>query len=82
MAPRKGDVITCLPAPAEDLQVFHAGTAEHGGQLVSSGGRVLCVTALGEKVSVAQQRAYAALNGIHIAGAIHRTDIGHRAIKR
>jgi phosphoribosylamine--glycine ligase len=82
MAPRKGDAITGLPVPAEDLQVFHAGTAEQGGALVTSGGRVLCVTALGEKVGVAQQRAYAALSGIHIDGAIHRTDIGHRAIRR
>ena len=82
MAPRKGDVITGLPAPAEDLMVFHAGTAEQGGQLVTSGGRVLCVTALGEKVKTAQQRAYAALQGIHIDGAVHRTDIGHRAIKK
>jgi phosphoribosylamine--glycine ligase len=82
MAPCKGDVITGLPAPAEDLMVFHAGTAEQGGQLVTSGGRVLCVTALGEKVKTAQQRAYAALQGIHIDGAVHRTDIGHRAIKK
>jgi phosphoribosylamine--glycine ligase len=82
MSPRKGDAITGLPPPAEDLMVFHAGTAEQGGQLVTSGGRVLCVTALGEKVKTAQQRAYAALHGIHIDGAVHRTDIGHRAIKR
>jgi len=82
MAPRKGDAITGLPPPAEDLMVFHAGTAEQGGQLVTSGGRVLCVTALGEKVKTAQQRAYAALQGIHIDGAVHRTDIGHRAIKK
>jgi phosphoribosylamine--glycine ligase len=82
MAPRKGDVITGLPPPAEDLMVFHAGTAEQGGQLLTSGGRVLCVTALGEKVKTAQQRAYEALAGIHIDGALHRTDIGHRAIKK
>jgi phosphoribosylamine---glycine ligase len=82
MAPRRGDVITGLPPSAEDLMVFHAGTAEQGGQLVTSGGRVLCVTALGEKVKAAQQRAYAALQGIHIDGAVHRTDIGHRAIKK
>jgi phosphoribosylamine---glycine ligase len=82
MNPRKGDAITGLPAPAEDLMVFHAGTADFGGQLLTSGGRVLCVTALGEKVKTAQQRAYAALRGIHIDGAVHRTDIGHRAIKK
>ncbi len=82
MAPRKGDVITGLPPPVEDLMVFHAGTAEQGGQLVTSGGRVLCITALGEKVKTAQQRAYEALAGIHIDGALYRTDIGYRAIKR
>jgi phosphoribosylamine---glycine ligase len=82
MNPRKGDAITGLPAPAEDLMVFHAGTAEAGGQLLTSGGRVLCVTALGEKVKTAQQRVYAALQGIHIDGAVHRTDIGHRAMKK
>ena len=82
MAPRKGDAITGLPAPAEDLRVFHAGTAERDGQLLTSGGRVLCVTALGEKVKFAQQRAYEALRGIQFDGALYRTDIGHRAIKR
>jgi len=82
MNPRKGDAITGLPPPAEDLMVFHAGTVEQGGRLVSNGGRVLCVTALGEKVRTAQQRAYAALQGIHLDGALYRTDIGHRAVKR
>ena len=82
MSPRKGDAITGLPAPAEDLMVFHAGTAEQDGQLVTSGGRVLCITALGEKVKTAQQRAYEALRGIHIDGAMYRTDIGHRAVRR
>jgi len=82
MNPRKGDVLSGLPRPAEDLMVFHAGTVEQDGQLLSSGGRVLCVTALGEKVKTAQQRAYAALQGIHLDGALYRTDIGHRAIKR
>ncbi len=82
MAPRKGDAISGLPAAAEDLRVFHAGTAERDGQLVTSGGRVLCVTALGEKVKTAQQRAYAALSSIRIEGAQYRSDIGHRAVKR
>jgi phosphoribosylamine---glycine ligase len=81
-APRQGDAITGLPAPAEDLRVFHAGTAERDGQLLTSGGRVLCVTALGEKVKFAQQRAYESLRGIHFDGALFRTDIGHRAVKR
>jgi phosphoribosylamine---glycine ligase len=82
MHPRKGDPITGLPPSAEDLMVFHAGTAVHDGRLVTSGGRVLCVTALGEKVSAAQQRAYDALRGIHIDGATYRADIGHRALRR
>jgi len=82
MNPRKGDAISGLPAQAEDLMVFHAGTVEQDGQLVTSGGRVLCVTVLGEKVKTAQQRAYAALQGIHMSGAVYRTDIGHRAIKK
>jgi phosphoribosylamine--glycine ligase len=82
LAPRKGDVVTGLPAPAEDLRVFHAGTAEHDGALATSGGRVLCVTALGDKTSLAQARAYDALAGIRFDGAQFRTDIGHRALKR
>ncbi|MBN8510806.1 MAG: phosphoribosylamine--glycine ligase, partial [Burkholderiales bacterium] len=82
LAPRKGDPITGLPAPAEDLRVFHAGTAEHDGALVTSGGRVLCVTALGDKTSLAQARAYDALADIRFDGAVYRTDIGHRALKR
>ncbi|HEV6968121.1 phosphoribosylamine--glycine ligase, partial [Roseateles sp.] len=62
--PRKGDVITGLPADAEDGMVFHAGTAEVDGQLVTSGGRVLCVTALGESARTAAQRAYELATGI------------------
>ena len=63
--------------------VFHAGTARAAtAQLVTSGGRVLCVTALGDSVKAAQQRAYEALHGIHFDGAQYRSDIGHRAIKR
>ncbi len=80
-APRKGDVITGLPASAPDLQVFHAGTALQDGTLVSSGGRVLCVTALGDSVRLAQQRALAAVQQVSMAGAQWRNDIGHRAIK-
>ena len=82
MDPRKGDAITGLPEAAEDLRVFHAGTERQDGRLVTSGGRVLCVTALGEKVKTAQQRAYEALKGIRIDGAQYRSDIGHRAVKR
>ncbi|TDM09499.1 MAG: phosphoribosylamine--glycine ligase [Ideonella sp. MAG2] len=82
-APRKGDVITGLPALAtgsEDSMVFHAGTALQDGALTVSGGRVLCVTALGDSVKAAQQHAYAALQSIRFNGAQWRTDIGHRAI--
>lgn len=84
-SPRKGDPITGLPAdPAgsDDSMVFHAGTTQQGGQLVTSGGRVLCVTALGDSARAAQQRAYEVLHAIRFDGAIHRSDIGHRAIKR
>jgi phosphoribosylamine--glycine ligase len=80
-APRTGDAISALPADAEDLKVFHAGTALHDGRLVSSGGRVLCVTALGDSARVAQQRAYEGVGQIHLEGAVWRRDIGHRAIK-
>jgi phosphoribosylamine--glycine ligase len=81
-APRKGDAITGLPAEAEDAVVFHAGTSNDDGTLRVTGGRVLCVTALGDSARLAQQRAYDALQGIHFAGAQYRRDIGHRAIKR
>ncbi|MDP1648616.1 MAG: phosphoribosylamine--glycine ligase [Rubrivivax sp.] len=80
-APRAGDVITGLPAGNAELQVFHAGTALDGGRLLTSGGRVLCVTALGESVRLAQQRALEAVRGIRFDGAQWRNDIGHRAIK-
>ena len=81
-APRKGDLITGLPADSEDAVVFHAGTAIEGGKLRVTGGRVLCVTALGDSAKLAQQRAYDALGSIHIDGVLYRRDIGHRAIKR
>lgn len=80
--PRKGDAITGLPPEAPDAMVFHAGTTLQGQDLVSAGGRVLCVTALGDSVRQAQQRAYEMLQGIHFDGAQFRRDIGHRAIKR
>jgi len=81
--PRKGDAITGLPADAEDAVVFHAGTAlDADGTLRVSGGRVLCVTALGDSAKLAQARAYDALRGIAFDGAQFRSDIGHRAIKR
>ena len=81
-APRQGDAITGLPADTAEAVVFHAGTALADGQLRTSGGRVLCVTALGDSVRLAQQHAYQALSGIHFDGMQFRRDIGHRAIKR
>ncbi len=80
--PRKGDAINGLPAEAADAMVFHAGTAPTAGAPVTSGGRVLCVTALGDSVRIAQQRAYDVLRGIRFDGAQYRRDIGHRAIRR
>ncbi|CEN55342.1 phosphoribosylamine--glycine ligase [Candidatus Methylopumilus turicensis] len=79
--PRAGDEITGLPTGSDDMQVFHAGTALNGDQVVTSGGRVLCVTALGETVKYAQTQAYQALDGIKFAGAQYRKDIGYRAVK-
>jgi phosphoribosylamine--glycine ligase len=79
--PRQGDAITGLPAEAEDLKVFHAGTTLADGTLRASGGRVLCVTALGDSARLAQQRAYEGVRGISMDGAVWRSDIGHRAIK-
>ncbi len=81
-SPRKGDPITGLPADAGDAMVFHASTAIADDALVTSGGRVLCVTALGESARLAQQRAYDALAGISFAGMQFRHDIGQRAIRR
>jgi phosphoribosylamine--glycine ligase len=80
--PRKGDRIGGLPAPAEDCRVFHAGTRLEGKDLVTSGGRVLCVTALGDSVRMARTRAYEAVDRIRFDGMQYRKDIGHRAIKR
>jgi len=78
--PRKGDVITGLPKKLEDAHIFHAGTTMLNGQVVTSGGRVLCVTALGTMVKVAQKRAYEIADGIHFDGCQMRRDIGYRAI--
>jgi phosphoribosylamine---glycine ligase len=82
MSPRKGDTITGLPQDSDDVVVFHAGTQMKDGQVVTSGGRVLCVTALGGTVKLAQQLAYDSLKGIHFDGMQYRTDIGYRAIAR
>jgi phosphoribosylamine--glycine ligase len=80
--PRKGDAIHGIPAEAADGIVFHAGTELRDGQLVTSGGRVLCVTVLADSVKQAQPRAYELLQAIHFDGMQFRRDIGHRAVKR
>lgn len=80
---RKGDVITGIPAETEDSKVFQAGTKlDEQGQVVTNGGRVLCVTALGDTVSQAQARAYQAVEQIAWDNAYYRKDIAHRAIAR
>ncbi|NMF98988.1 phosphoribosylamine--glycine ligase [Aromatoleum toluolicum] len=82
-SPRKGDVIDGLPTTeTEDVHVFHAGTAEQDGKVVTAGGRVLCVTALGDNVRNAQKRAYEVADGIVFEGRQYRRDIGHRAVAR
>ncbi len=78
--PRKGDEITGIPKTQEDFHVFHAGTVLADGKVVTSGGRVLCVTALGDSVRVAQRRAYEIAEQIQFAGRQMRRDIGYRAI--
>ncbi|ANH66422.1 phosphoribosylamine--glycine ligase [Mitsuaria sp. 7] len=83
LSPRKGDAISGLPVDGEEAMVFHAGTTmQDDGQLVTSGGRVLCVTALGEAVRHAQQLAYQTAQSIQFDGKQYRQDIGYRAIKR
>lgn len=78
-----GDVISGLPQQdAEDGKVFHAGTKLNGIDVVTNGGRVLCVTALGNTVAEAQQRAYEIAAGIQWQGVFCRKDIGYRAIER
>jgi phosphoribosylamine--glycine ligase len=81
-APRKGDEITGLPKNEADFHVFHAATAEKDGRIVTNGGRVLCVTALGDKVKIAAERAYEVAEGIRFDGMHYRKDIGHRAFNR
>ena len=81
MTPRKGDVISGLPKEEDDAVVFHAGTAVKDGELVTSGGRVLCVTVLADNVKQAQQRAHEIILGIRFDGMQYRSDIGHHATK-
>lgn len=80
LSPRKGDLITGLPAEAPDAMVFHAGTTLQDGELRTSGGRVLCVTTLADSVKQAQHRAYEVAARIHFDGAQYRRDIGFRAL--
>ena len=80
--PRKGDAIVGLPKSLEDAHVFHAGTTMQNGHVVTSGGRVLCVVALGDMVKMAQKRAYEIADTIHFDGAQMRRDIGYRALGR
>ncbi|HEI9770133.1 TPA: phosphoribosylamine--glycine ligase [Morganella morganii] len=79
---RKGDVISGLDVQEADCKVFQAGTALKEGAVVTDGGRVLCVTALGEDIAQAQKQVYAALKHIHWDDAFCRSDIGYRAIAR
>jgi phosphoribosylamine---glycine ligase len=79
--PRKGDVISGLSARGEDFHVFHAGTALSDGEVLTAGGRVLCVTALGDSIKMAKSRAYQVIDTIRFDGMQYRTDIGFRAIE-
>lgn len=78
--PRNGDAITSLPQDTDECMVFHAGTKLDDGILKTSGGRVLCVTALADSVKQAQAAAYAAIDQTHFDGQQYRSDIGWRAI--
>jgi phosphoribosylamine--glycine ligase len=79
--PRLGDAITGIPPEASDCVVFHAGTTLNNQLLQTSGGRVLCVTALDDTVRATQKRAYKVVNQIQFNGAQYRTDIGWRAME-
>jgi phosphoribosylamine--glycine ligase len=79
--PRKGDEITGLPRATDDCRVFHAGTRRDGRKILTNGGRVLCVTALGDSLKVARTRAYEVADAIRFEGMQYRRDIGHRALR-
>jgi phosphoribosylamine--glycine ligase len=78
--PRTGDAIAALPADSEETVVFHAGTRREDGRLVTAGGRVLCVTSLGENLRTARKRAYEAAAQVQFDGAQYRKDIGARGL--
>jgi phosphoribosylamine--glycine ligase len=80
--PRRGDAIQGFPPDQPEVMVFHAATQAKGDQILTSGGRVLCVTALGDTVRQAQVHAYEVVDQIHFDGMQYRRDIGHRAIRR
>jgi len=80
-APRRGDEITALAAETDDCVTFHAGTALENERLRVTGGRVLCVTSLGDNVRTAQKRAYDAIAQTRFDGMQYRRDIGHHALK-
>jgi phosphoribosylamine---glycine ligase len=80
--PRKGDEIAGLPKAGEDCRVFHAGTKLEGKRVLTSGGRVLGVTALGDSLKMAARRAYQIVEAIRFDGMQFRKDIGHRALKK
>jgi phosphoribosylamine--glycine ligase len=78
--PRHGDAITGLDQRGDDFHVFHAGTAREGDRVVTAGGRVLCVTALGDSIRMAQRRAYQVVDGVRFDGMQYRRDIGFRSV--
>ena len=80
--PRTGDEIAGLPKATEDCRVFHAGTRKDGKRILTNGGRVLCVTALGDSLKMARARAYEVVDAIRFDGMQYRKDIGHRALKK
>jgi len=79
--PKTGDAITGIPVETTDQITFHAGTKIQDGELLTSGGRVLCVVGLADTVKGAQQKAYSAIEQIHFDGMQYRSDIGFRAFK-
>ena len=78
----KGFIINGLNTARVNSKIFHAGTAEKNGQIITAGGRVLCACALGDTVHEAQSQAYQLVKQIHWEGMYYRTDIGYRALKR
>jgi len=80
--PRCGDRIQGVPTPSANCRVFHAGTRADAGNVLTNGGRVLCVTALGDSLRIARSRAYDAVEQIRFDGMQYRRDIGVRGLKK